>query len=71
MVYEMRRRKPGARLLPIQGIFNLPYHIGMVFEELAFDDAVIHNGEMDCSAATCYGSDRTHTSVHSITNPVT
>ena len=30
MMYEMRRRKPEPTLLPIQGIFNLPHHIGMV-----------------------------------------
>ena len=36
MMYEMRR--PVPTLLPTQGIFNLPHHIGMVCEELAFDD---------------------------------
>ena len=34
MMYEMRRRNPG----PTQGIFNLPHHVGMIWE--AFDDAV-------------------------------
>ena len=29
-----------ALLLPTQGIFNLTHHIAMVWEELAFDDAV-------------------------------
>ena len=38
MMYEMRRRKPD--LLPTQGTFNLPHYIGMIWEELAFDDAV-------------------------------
>ena len=27
-------------LLPTQGIFNLGHHIGIIYEELAFDDAV-------------------------------
>ena len=39
MMYEMRR-KPKPTLLQTQGIFNLPHHIGMVSEELAFDDVV-------------------------------
>ena len=39
-MYEMRRRKPEPTLLLTQGIFNLPHHIGMVREELAFDDGV-------------------------------
>ena len=40
MMYEMRRRKPEPTLLLTQLIFNLPYHMSMVREELAFDDAV-------------------------------
>ena len=40
MMYEMRRRKPEATHLMSQGTFNLPHQIGMVWEELAFDDAV-------------------------------
>ena len=40
MIYVMRRRKPEHTILPTQGIFNLPPHIGMVLEELAFDNAV-------------------------------
>ena len=36
MMYAMRRRMPESTLLPTQGIFNLPHHIGMVWEELAF-----------------------------------
>ena len=40
MYYDMRRRKPKPTVLPTQGIFNLPYNIGMVSEELAFGDAV-------------------------------
>ena len=37
MMNEMRRRKPEPLLLPTQGIFNLPHHIDMVWEELAYD----------------------------------
>ena len=40
LIYEMRRRKPEPTHLPTQGIFNLAHHIDMVWEELAFDDAV-------------------------------
>ena len=40
MIYEIRRRKPDPTLLQTQGIFNLPLHIGMVWEELAYVDAV-------------------------------
>ena len=39
MMYEMRRRKPESTLLQTQWIFNLPHHIGMESEELAFDGA--------------------------------
>ena len=39
IMYEMMR-KPGSTLLPMQGTFNLPHHIGIVWEEPAFDDAV-------------------------------
>ena len=37
MMYDMRRRKLEPTLWPSQGIFNL---LGMVWEELAFNDAV-------------------------------
>ena len=30
IMYEMRTRKHETILLPIQGIFNLPHHIGLV-----------------------------------------
>ena len=36
----MRRRKPEPTVLPTGRIFNLPYHIGMILEEMIFDDAV-------------------------------
>ena len=41
MMFEMRRRKPepSLLLLPIRGIFNLPQQIGILCEDLAFDDA--------------------------------
>ena len=38
MISEMRRRKFEPALLPTQRMFNLPYHLGMVWEELTFDD---------------------------------
>ena len=33
-------RKPEPTHLPTQGIFKLPHHIDMVWEQLAFDNAV-------------------------------
>ena len=39
-MYQIRRRKPEPTLLQTQGLFNVPQHIGMVREKLAFDDAV-------------------------------
>ena len=39
MMYEMRKRKLKFTLLLTRGIFNLPHHINMVSEELAFGDA--------------------------------
>ena len=39
MMYEMKS-KPEPTLLLTQEIFNLLHHVGMVGEELAFDDAV-------------------------------
>ena len=69
MMHDMRRKKPKPTLLPTQGIFNLPHQIGMAQEELAFDDGV-SSKKMDCSTAKCYGSDRIHTTVTRVTNPV-
>ena len=37
---QLVNRKSEPTLLPTQGIFNLPHHIDMVWEQLAFDDAV-------------------------------
>ena len=37
VMYEMRKKGENPSL---QGIFNLPLYIDMVWEELAFDDAV-------------------------------
>ena len=45
-MHEMIRTNPEPTLLPTEEIFNLPHHIGMLREELAFD------------AAVSYGSDR-------------
>ena len=33
MMYEMRKLKPEPTLLPTQGNFNLPHHIGMAFDD--------------------------------------
>ena len=52
----MKRREgdiPSIHIYPTQRIFNLPQHIGIVWKELAFDDAVIYT-QMDCSTAKCY-----------------
>ena len=40
MMYEMRWRKSEPTFLLTKGIFNLSHHIGMVWEDLAFDDTV-------------------------------
>ena len=48
MMYEMRSRKPECTLLHTQGILNLLHRIGMVCEELAFDDAVSYVNIYDC-----------------------
>ena len=45
MMYEKRRRKRERTLLLTQVIFNLPHHISMIQEELAFDDAVSYTQE--------------------------
>ena len=47
MMYEMRG-KPEPTLLPTQGIFSLPYHIGMVWEQLAFDDTISSGENPNC-----------------------
>ena len=53
------RGKPKPTPLLTQGIFNLPHHIGMVWEELAFDYATSYiQWSMDCSTAICYSHDR-------------
>ena len=39
MMYEMRRKKPEPTILLTQGILNLSHHIGMVWEQLAFDES--------------------------------
>ena len=40
VIYVITGGKPGRTLLSTQGIFNLSPHVGMVWEELVFDDAV-------------------------------
>ena len=41
VMYDMKRiRRAQVKPLPTQGIFNLPHHICMVWEELAFDYSV-------------------------------
>ena len=40
MMYEMRKGKPESTLLLTPIIINLPHHVGVVLEELGFDDAV-------------------------------
>ena len=52
MMYEKRRRNPKPTLLPTQENFNFPHHIGLVWEELAFDDTTSYtqqeNGLQHC-----------------------
>ena len=40
MMYEMMSRKPEPSFLQTPEIFNLPDHIGQVWEKLAYDDAL-------------------------------
>ena len=56
VMYEMRRRKRELTTLPTQGIFNLPHHIGTVWKELAFDDAVSFTQQGN--AHTCFSMER-------------
>ena len=58
MRYEMRRRKPKPTGLLTQWIFNLPFHIGMVWEELSFDDPVSYTKwGHGLQHSKCYGSE--------------
>ena len=43
MMCKIRREGSEPILLLIQWIFNLPHHIDMVWEELAFDDTVSYS----------------------------
>ena len=71
MMYEMRNRKPEPTLLLTQGMFSLTHSIGMVWEELAVDDAVSYTQRgNECSAAKCHGSDGIRAPVPMVTNPV-
>ena len=65
VTYEMRR-KFEPTLLPTQGIINLPNHISMVCEELAFDDGTVGKW----ISAQLKHSDKIRTPVTRITNPV-
>ena len=56
MMYEMRRRKPEPIFSLTQGIFNLSHHIGMIWNELAFDDYTQRGNGLD--TAKCYSCDR-------------
>ena len=40
MMHEMRKRKPEPTFLLTQAIFTLPHHIGMVWDEFAFNYTV-------------------------------
>ena len=68
MMYEMRK-KAKPTLLPTQGIFNLPHHIDMVWEELSFDEYVSYAQRRN-GLAKCYGNDGIRTPVSMVTNPV-
>ena len=68
MMYDMTRRKPEPTLLLTQRIFNLPHHVGTEWEELIMM-YVIHNREMNCSTANCYGSNMINIPVPRVTNP--
>ena len=49
MLYHVWDEKEKARAYTFttQGIFNLPHHIGMVWQELAFDDAVSYTQQVN------------------------
>ena len=51
MMYTMRRRMHDPTPLLTQGTFNLPHHIGMVWEELAFDDPVSYTQQWQSKLA--------------------
>ena len=58
--------------MSLQRIFNLLHYIGMIREELTFDDTVSYTtaGKMDCNTAKCYGSDKIRTADPRVTNPM-
>ena len=63
--------RPSLHFYWLKTIFNLQHHIGMIWEELALDDAVsLYSEEMDCCTAKCYGSDMIRTDVTKVTNTV-
>ena len=67
-LYDVWDEEPEPTLLPTQAIFNLPHHIGMVEDELAFDDYASYaqwgDGLLDVITAT-----KIHTPVPRITYP--
>ena len=65
MIHETKRKKPENILLATQGIFNLPYNIDMVWEELAFDDA----GSYTQQANRLQDNNGIRTPVPKVTNP--
>ena len=73
MMYKMRRRKPELTLFPIDGIFDLPHHIGLViWEELAFDNAVSNTqwGKWIAEQLNVMAMNGIRTPVTRATNPV-
>ena len=73
MMYEMSRRKSEPILLLTQGIFNHPHLIGMVLEELAFDDTVSYTqctvGKWIAAQLSVIAMSGIRTPVHSVTYP--
>ena len=69
MMYEMRRRKPESTRLPSKAIFNLPHHIGMVLEKLAFCDTVYTTGNLIAAQLNAIAMTRIHTPDASVTHP--
>ena len=55
MIYGRKRKNPKPTLLQTQEIFNLPHHIGMLWQKLAFDDAVSYSQWVEMIAAQLNG----------------
>ena len=66
----MRMRKLEPTLLPTQGSFNLPHHISMAWEELAFDDTRLYiMGKWIAAHVNVIAVTRIRTPVLSVTYP--